>query len=130
QLLARGDPCRREMNPTPFQIAVPHSEIKDLKRRIRETRWPTSVPGAGWSMGLDRCGDRSRHCWPPTSVRLPQDCYEDQERSIPAELVLTEKDALTAFLRDASRAMTGRTCSRELASHVSSSPRIHRAIKL
>jgi pimeloyl-ACP methyl ester carboxylesterase len=41
------------MAPTPFQIAVPDSEITDLKRRIRDTRWPTSVPGAGWTMGVD-----------------------------------------------------------------------------
>jgi pimeloyl-ACP methyl ester carboxylesterase len=41
------------MAPTPFQIAVPDSEVTDLKRRIRDTRWPTSVLGAGWSMGVD-----------------------------------------------------------------------------
>jgi pimeloyl-ACP methyl ester carboxylesterase len=41
------------MSPTPFEIAVPESEVTDLKRRIRETRWPTTVSGAGWSMGLD-----------------------------------------------------------------------------
>ena len=41
------------MAPTPFQIAVPDSEVTDLKRRIRETRWPKSVLGAGWSMGVD-----------------------------------------------------------------------------
>lgn len=41
------------MTPTPFQIAVPDSEVADLKRRIREARWPTSVQGAAWSMGLD-----------------------------------------------------------------------------
>jgi pimeloyl-ACP methyl ester carboxylesterase len=41
------------MSPTPFQITVPESEVTDLKRRIRETRWPTPVSGAGWSMGLD-----------------------------------------------------------------------------
>jgi pimeloyl-ACP methyl ester carboxylesterase len=39
--------------PTPFQIAVPDSDLMDLRRRVRETRWPTSVPHAGWSMGLD-----------------------------------------------------------------------------
>jgi pimeloyl-ACP methyl ester carboxylesterase len=41
------------MAPTPFQIAVPDSKITDLKRRIRDTRWPTPVLGAGWSMGVD-----------------------------------------------------------------------------
>jgi pimeloyl-ACP methyl ester carboxylesterase len=41
------------MAPTPFQIAVPDSEVTELKRRIRDTRWPTSVLGAGWSMGVD-----------------------------------------------------------------------------
>lgn len=41
------------MSPTPFKIAVPESEVTDLRRRIRDTRWPTTVSGAGWSMGLD-----------------------------------------------------------------------------
>ena len=38
---------------TPLQIAVPDSDVSDLKRRIRETRWPASLPDAGWSMGMD-----------------------------------------------------------------------------
>lgn len=41
------------MAPTPFQIAIPDADLADLRRRIRDTRWPTSVLGAGWSMGLD-----------------------------------------------------------------------------
>lgn len=41
------------MAPRPFQIAVPDSDIADLKRRIRDTRWPPSMLGVGWSMGLD-----------------------------------------------------------------------------
>jgi pimeloyl-ACP methyl ester carboxylesterase len=39
--------------PKPFYIAVPDSDVTDLRRRIRETRWPSAVRGAGWSMGLD-----------------------------------------------------------------------------
>lgn len=38
---------------TPYQIAVPESELVDLKQRLQGTRWPSTVPGAGWSMGLD-----------------------------------------------------------------------------
>ena len=41
------------MAPTPFKIAVPDSEVTDLKRRIRDTRWATLVPDAAWSMGMD-----------------------------------------------------------------------------
>jgi pimeloyl-ACP methyl ester carboxylesterase len=41
------------MAARPFQINVPDSELMDLRRRIRETRWASAVPGAGWMMGLD-----------------------------------------------------------------------------
>lgn len=41
------------MSTTPFKIEVPESEVTDLKRRIREARWPTTVSDAGWSMGMD-----------------------------------------------------------------------------
>ena len=41
------------MAPTPFRIAVPDAALTDLTRRIRDTRWPSSVLDAGWSMGVD-----------------------------------------------------------------------------
>jgi pimeloyl-ACP methyl ester carboxylesterase len=41
------------MSIRPFEISVPDSEIRDLQRRLRETRWPVAIPGAGWEMGMD-----------------------------------------------------------------------------
>ena len=35
----------------PFQIAVPDSEIDDLKRRLAQTRWPSEVTDSGWQYG-------------------------------------------------------------------------------
>lgn len=37
----------------PFRIAVPESELQQLRRRLAETRWSPAQPGAGWSMGMD-----------------------------------------------------------------------------
>lgn len=41
------------MPPRSLDIAVPDTELADLRSRIRETRWPGEVAGAGWGMGLD-----------------------------------------------------------------------------
>ncbi|MDU0294788.1 epoxide hydrolase [Saccharothrix longispora] len=36
----------------PFRIEIPESALEDLRKRIDETRWPTGIPGAGWSRGV------------------------------------------------------------------------------
>jgi pimeloyl-ACP methyl ester carboxylesterase len=41
------------MSPTPFQIHVPDAELEDLKDRLRRTRWPDEVEGAGWDYGVN-----------------------------------------------------------------------------
>ena len=41
------------MTPEPFRIAVPDAAVDDLRRRVRETRWPDQLPGSGWSYGTD-----------------------------------------------------------------------------
>ena len=41
------------MSIRPFVISVPASDVDDLRRRLRETRWPISMPGIGWNMGMD-----------------------------------------------------------------------------
>ncbi len=38
---------------TPFQIAVPDTDLADLKARLARTRWPDAVDGAGWRYGTD-----------------------------------------------------------------------------
>ena len=37
--------------PEPFKIDVPDTEIRDLKRRLAQTRWPSEVSDSGWQYG-------------------------------------------------------------------------------
>jgi pimeloyl-ACP methyl ester carboxylesterase len=37
---------------TPFQIAVPQSDVDDLRNRLQRTRWTDELPGAGWERGV------------------------------------------------------------------------------
>jgi epoxide hydrolase len=37
----------------PYAIHVDDQVLKDLRRRLTETRWPTAIPGAGWKYGAD-----------------------------------------------------------------------------
>ncbi len=39
------------MKAKPFQIKVPQTVITDLKKRLKQTRWPDEVEGAGWDYG-------------------------------------------------------------------------------
>jgi len=41
------------MKIEPFRIHIDDRDIEDLRRRLRETRWPRSVDGSGWEMGMD-----------------------------------------------------------------------------
>ncbi len=36
----------------PFRIDVAQSEVDDLRERLRKTRWPDELPGAGWEYGI------------------------------------------------------------------------------
>lgn len=38
---------------TPFQVRVPASVLSDLRRRLRATREPQAIAGAGWGYGVD-----------------------------------------------------------------------------
>jgi pimeloyl-ACP methyl ester carboxylesterase len=38
----------------PLVVGVPDSALEDLRRRIRNTRWPDPAPGEPWSQGVDR----------------------------------------------------------------------------
>lgn len=42
-----------ERAPEPFQIRIPDADIADLGRRLRDTRWPSRVEGAGWEYGIE-----------------------------------------------------------------------------
>jgi pimeloyl-ACP methyl ester carboxylesterase len=40
------------MNIRPFKIAIPQKELKDLQKRIENTRWPGEIAGEGWKRGM------------------------------------------------------------------------------
>ncbi len=37
----------------PFKVEVPEAVLVDLRERLARTRWPDSLPGAGWDQGTD-----------------------------------------------------------------------------
>jgi pimeloyl-ACP methyl ester carboxylesterase len=37
----------------PFEIAIPQTELDDLRARLALTRWPVAVPGDPWELGTD-----------------------------------------------------------------------------
>ena len=37
----------------PFELAVPQSDLDDLKDRLRRTRWPQSFDEQGWDYGTN-----------------------------------------------------------------------------
>ncbi|SDR56848.1 Pimeloyl-ACP methyl ester carboxylesterase [Rhizobiales bacterium GAS113] len=41
------------MSVTPFTIAIPETEIAELRRRLRAARWPDQPTDAGWELGTD-----------------------------------------------------------------------------
>lgn len=61
----------------PFQSAVPAAAVKDLKDRLRQTRWPAPLDDRGWKDGTDlsfmrRLIDRwlNDFDWPAEEARL------------------------------------------------------------
>ena len=63
--------------PEPFQIAIPDSEIDDLRRRLAQTRWPSEVTDSGWQYGSnlayiqELCEYwRTEFDWPAQQARL------------------------------------------------------------
>ena len=64
---------------TPFRVDVPESELSDLRDRLRRTRWPDEIDGAGWDYGMTGSVLRSfvqtwleEFDWPTQQVRLNQ----------------------------------------------------------
>ncbi len=37
---------------TPFRINVPQAALEDLRDRLNHTRWPSEIPGVGWTRGV------------------------------------------------------------------------------
>jgi epoxide hydrolase len=42
----------RDSHIRPFHITIPQSDLDDLTDRLARTRWPSELPGVGWSRGV------------------------------------------------------------------------------
>ena len=40
------------MDLKPYKIDIAETDLKDLKRRLHNTRWPDQIPDAGWNYGV------------------------------------------------------------------------------
>jgi epoxide hydrolase len=47
-----GAPSRPNTEIRPFRLEVPQAELDDLRERLARTRWPSELPGQGWSRGV------------------------------------------------------------------------------
>jgi pimeloyl-ACP methyl ester carboxylesterase len=45
-------PHRSDPQIRPFRIETPQADLDDLRDRLARTRWPSEVPGQGWSRGV------------------------------------------------------------------------------
>jgi pimeloyl-ACP methyl ester carboxylesterase len=62
--MTRDAPYDGAMTEQRFTISVPDEAIEDLHRRLRQTRWPDTVTGSGWTYGLDVDWMKSiADCW-------------------------------------------------------------------
>jgi pimeloyl-ACP methyl ester carboxylesterase len=43
---------RRDQEIRPFRIEIPQADLDDLADRLDRTRWPSEIPGVGWSRGV------------------------------------------------------------------------------
>ena len=62
---------------TPFRLAIPDTELHDLRERLERTRWPEPEPVDDWSQGVpiaylrELCRYWAReYDWPATQARL------------------------------------------------------------
>ncbi|HEU4793006.1 MAG TPA: alpha/beta fold hydrolase [Nitrolancea sp.] len=46
------DPDRSSAEILPFRIAIPETDLDDLRDRLARTRWPDELPGVGWAYGV------------------------------------------------------------------------------
>jgi epoxide hydrolase len=63
----------------PFTIAIPDAQLDDLHNRLARVRWPTELPGVGWSRGvplayLQRLAEywRTTYDWRQAEARVNQ----------------------------------------------------------
>jgi epoxide hydrolase len=45
-------PARSEAEIQPFRIEIPQADLDDLRERLARSRWPSELPGLGWSRGV------------------------------------------------------------------------------
>jgi pimeloyl-ACP methyl ester carboxylesterase len=46
------DTDRSDATIQPFRIEIPQAQLDDLRDRLARTRWPSDLPGTGWSRGV------------------------------------------------------------------------------
>ncbi|CAN5227267.1 epoxide hydrolase [soil metagenome] len=49
-----AEPSPRHSDVTPFQVAIPESDLEDMKSRIRNTRWAPDFGNEDWGYGVER----------------------------------------------------------------------------
>jgi epoxide hydrolase len=50
EIHAPAHPSETEIKP--FRIEIPQGQLDDLRDRLARTRWPSELPGSGWSPGV------------------------------------------------------------------------------
>jgi epoxide hydrolase len=50
--LTKEAPHRSNTEIRPFRVEIPEAELDDLRDRLAHTRWPSELPGQGWSRGV------------------------------------------------------------------------------
>ena len=51
--MSTGQNCR-DVTATPFQIQIPDAALADVRERLKRTRWPSEIPGSGWTYGTNK----------------------------------------------------------------------------
>jgi pimeloyl-ACP methyl ester carboxylesterase len=47
-----AEPGRTNTEIRPFRIDIPQADLDDLRDQLARTRWPSEMPGVGWSRGV------------------------------------------------------------------------------
>jgi epoxide hydrolase len=47
-----AEPRRTNTEIRPFRIDIPQADLDDLRDQLAHTRWPSEMPGVGWSRGV------------------------------------------------------------------------------
>ncbi|MFB7724728.1 epoxide hydrolase family protein [Nocardia sp. NPDC056100] len=65
----------------PFQVEVTQAQLRDLRQRLSQTRWPAQIPGTGWARGVP--GDYLRELAEYWAQRFDWQVWEKRLNSYP-----------------------------------------------